>query len=57
MSITPADLAILVKVARGEVQHDYAGRCPDPVEGYESRDPECPICQLIMRVEKGAGNE
>jgi hypothetical protein len=29
--------------------HRYQGLCPDVVEGWDSRDPECPACQWLDR--------
>ena len=37
----------LLDLALGRVRHVYAGLCPDDVEGWESRDPECPACVLL----------
>ena len=37
----------LFDVATGKTPHLYAGRCPDSVNGPESRDPDCPACQAI----------
>ena len=39
--------ASLFDVATGKTPHLYAGRCPDSVNGPESRDPDCPACQAI----------
>lgn len=37
----------LLLVATGEVAHLFAGACPDEVEGFDSRDPECPACIVL----------
>ena len=41
----------LFDVATGKTPHLYAGRCPDSVNGPESRDPDCPACQAIAEAE------
>jgi len=43
--------ASLFDVATGKTPHLYAGRCPDSVNGPESRDPDCPACQAIAAAE------
>lgn len=40
--------ARLLDVATGKTPHLYEGRCPDYVNGPESRDPDCPACQAIV---------
>jgi len=45
----------LIFVAIGEVQHRYAGQCPDETNGYEGRDPDCPACQIIIEAEQAEG--
>ena len=37
--------------AFGTVEHVYEGSCPDVVEGPEPRDPGCPVCQWLDRVD------
>lgn len=41
----------LFDVATGKTPHLYAGRCPDSVNGPDSRDPDCPACQAIAEAE------
>ena len=41
----------LFDVATGKTPHLYAGRCPDSVNGPDSRDPDCPTCQAIAAAE------
>ena len=41
----------LLAVATGKIPHLYEGRCPDSVNGPESRDPDCPACQAIAAAE------
>ena len=36
----------LIAVATGEIKHAGNGLCPDPIEGFDSRDPDCPPCKL-----------
>ena len=43
--------ASLFDVATGKTPHLYAGRCPDSVNGPDSRDPDCPTCQAIAAAE------
>lgn len=40
--------ARLLDAATGKIPHLYEGRCPDYVNGPESRDPDCPACQAIV---------
>lgn len=42
----------LLSILTGEVRHIYAGRCPDDLEGWDSRDPECPACKIMIDVEE-----
>ena len=34
--------------AEGRVMHAGMGMCPDVLEGHESRDSECPVCQALV---------
>lgn len=45
-------LGNLVKVATNEVSHTYNGQCPDDLEGFAVRDPDCPACQAIVQAEE-----
>lgn len=53
------DAKILIAVATGEIAHIYNGLCPDSQTGANSRDDECPACQIIIAAEaesaKGGG--
>lgn len=40
---TPADEPIAKRLT-----HTYMGDCPDDVNGWDSRDPECPACRALM---------
>jgi hypothetical protein len=31
------------------LDHDYLGACPDEINGYDARDPECRACRHIER--------
>lgn len=44
--------ARLLAIATGQLQHTYAGLCPDPVSTPNSRDPECPACRVITAAER-----
>lgn len=39
----------LIDAATGKIAHIYAGFCPDELEGFDSRDPDCPACQILLR--------
>ena len=39
----PADEPIAKRLT-----HTYMGDCPDEVNGWESRDPECPACRALI---------
>lgn len=41
----------LASVASGQTTHLCHGKCPDALAGFDSRDPECPVCQLLMQIE------
>jgi len=45
----PTVIDDLARIATGSLTHDYNGQCPDDVEGHDSRDPECPACQVLLR--------
>ena len=40
-------IAELIAVATGEIDHAGNGLCPDPIEGFDSRDPDCPACKIL----------
>lgn len=42
----------LLAVATGREEHLYQGGCPDDVEGWETRDPECKACQVLVDAER-----
>jgi len=31
------------------LKHDYLGLCPDELNGYDARDPQCSACNHIDR--------
>ena len=37
------DIKTLIAVATGEIEHTCDGLCPDRIEGFDSRDPDCKI--------------
>lgn len=39
-----AMLDILRRYAEGRIDHLANGQCPDSVKGYDTRDPDCPVC-------------
>lgn len=46
-SETPSQIENLKRVALNQVAHIYQGRCPDHTNEWNSRDPDCPACQLL----------
>lgn len=38
----------LVAHAEGWLNHLNRGLCPDPIEGRETRDTECRVCQALI---------
>lgn len=45
----------LIDVATGRIMHSFNGACPDGLENYRSRDPDCPACAVIVSVEHDRG--
>ena len=41
-------IAELIAVATGEIDHTGDGLCPDRIEGFDSRDPDCPACKILI---------
>lgn len=58
MSGKPIDGVVqaLIEVAVGKVQHLYRGTCPDAIEGFDSRDPQCPACQVLTAAQQQQQN-
>lgn len=50
-------ISVLVAHAKGIVSHNYTGDCPDTVEGPDSRDPHCPVCDAIDALKEGEMSE
>ena len=45
---TPVNpIQVLIDHACGRVHHINLGSCPDILEGYDSRDSDCPVCCAI----------
>lgn len=44
-------IAELIAVATGEIEHAGNGLCPDRIEGFDSRDPDCPACKILIEAE------
>jgi hypothetical protein len=42
----------LFRIGTGELEHAYAGKCPDAVAGRDSRDEHCPACRVLMEAER-----
>ncbi len=49
-------IAVLIAYAerRDGIVHINSGLCPDILEGHDSRDPECIVCQALMVFDKEA---
>ncbi|WP_082807130.1 hypothetical protein [Collimonas pratensis] len=47
----------LIDVGTGKIAHIYGGECPDELEGRDTRDPECPACQVLTRAAMAAPNQ
>ena len=45
------DIKKLIAVATGEIEHAGNGLCPDRIEGFDSRDPDCPACKILIEAE------
>lgn len=41
----------LIAVATGEIEHAVNGLCPDRIEGFDSRDPDCPACKILIEAD------
>lgn len=41
----------LIEVGTGNLRHLYRGQCPDPVAGHQTRDDECPACQVLAEAD------
>jgi hypothetical protein len=43
----------LHQVATGQVEHIYHGLCPDPLEGFDSREApgNCAACDILREVD------
>ena len=46
----------LLDVGSGKLRHDNTGGCPDEVEGFDARDPECPACRAMLMGAKALGS-
>lgn len=44
-------------VAAGAIRHEYMGACPDAVQGYDTRDPECDACRVLLRADAALAAE
>lgn len=38
----------LEHVATGKIVHLYSGLCPDALNEFHSRDPDCPACRILL---------
>lgn len=47
-------LDILVRFAKGEVQHSNMGLCPEAPSETTTRDPECLVCNALTEVDSDA---
>jgi len=46
------DVGVLLAFAQGRINHLNRQDCPDEVAGPNTRDPDCPVCQAIIRLSK-----
>ncbi len=42
----------LRKIATGEMTHNRNGECPDSIEGYATRDIDCPACRALVAADR-----
>jgi hypothetical protein len=52
----PALVRDLIRIGTGELEHVYAGVCPDAVAGRDSRDEHCPACRVLMEADRLVGH-
>lgn len=38
----------LIDVGSGKIAHENNGSCPDAVEGFDTRNDECPACRVLI---------
>lgn len=46
----------LIDVGSGKITHSYNGLCPDDVEGFDTRDDECPACRILIAAQRLIAN-
>lgn len=52
-SVAGSDIETMIRALTGEIDHDYQGGCP--VQGAtDARDPDCPVCQAMVRAARAA---
>ncbi len=55
-SFDPSPLVSLLRdlrdVGSGKIAHVYMGWCPNVVEGYATRHPECDACKVLLRADE-----
>lgn len=46
---TPVNSAeqVLIAYAENRISHINRGMCPDVINGFDERDPDCPVCQAL----------
>lgn len=49
-------LSDLRMIATEQIAHNYAGMCPDLLEGPSVRDASCPACQILVRADVALAN-
>ena len=52
MNYTQAQCTLIAH-AEGHLPHVGMGRCPDQLEGHESRDSDCQVCQALIALDLG----
>lgn len=52
LSALQGDVELLVDVATGKIHHLFPDRlCPSASQGIANRNPNCPVCRAIARLE------
>jgi hypothetical protein len=41
----------LISHAEGRIHHINSGLCPDYIEGHDSRDMDCAVCQALKELD------
>ena len=47
-------IALIDRLSPQSISHIYEGLCPDSIEGWDSRDPECEACRQLEAAREAA---